>query len=159
MSTENKRFAVLSAADIRRGIGNTKPGWAMGSFVEADNLRYCRDFEIKEWDMRTMRREWRNGEDCGTEYIAVLDGMLTVVLGRLAADGTKVEEDKAIDVGQDQRIILARGVWRKSRATENVKGLTVRNCRRGTSYSWIPAFAGMTTELPTVTPAEAGVQL
>ena len=132
MSTEKNsdRFMVLSAADIRRGIGDTKPGWVMGSFVEADDLRYCEDFEIKEWDLRAMRREWRNGGDCGTEYIAVLEGVLTVVLGRLAADGTTVEEDETIDVRPDQRIVLARGVWRKLRATENVKGITVRNCRQ-----------------------------
>jgi hypothetical protein len=132
MSRENNRCMVLSAADIRRGIGDTKPGWAMGSFVEADDLRYCGDFEIKEWDMRTMRREWRNGEDCGTEYIAVLEGVLTVVLGRLAAGGARVEEEEAIDVREDQRIVLARGVWRKLRAAENIKGITVRNCRRRT---------------------------
>jgi hypothetical protein len=132
MSRErNNRFMVLSAADIRRGIGDTKPGWVIGSFADADDLRYCEDFEIKEWDLRAMRTEWRNGEECGTEYIAVLDGVLTVVLGHLAADGTTVEEDEAIEIRPDQRIVLARGVWRKLRATKTVKGITVRNCRRG----------------------------
>jgi hypothetical protein len=124
------RFLLLGAADIRQGIGNTRPGWVMGSFAGAEQLRYCEDFEIKEWDLGSMRRDWRNGEECGAEYIAVLEGVLTVILGHPATDGKTIEEDRTIDVRADQRILLARGVWRKLRATDNIKGLTVRNCRR-----------------------------
>jgi hypothetical protein len=130
-SGKEKRFVWMSAADIRNGIGNTSPGWVMGSFVEAGDLRHCEDFEIKEWDIRTMRTEWRSGDDCGTEYIAVLEGVLSVIVGRLGADGVTVEEDTTVEVGREERILLARGVWRKLRAGQNIKGLTVRNCKRG----------------------------
>jgi hypothetical protein len=129
-SGDNKRFMLISAADIRRGVGDIKPGWLIGSFVDADDLRYCEDFEVKDWDLRSMRTNWRNGADCGTEYIAVLDGVLTVILGRLGADGSTVEEEKEIEVRPDQRILLARGVWRKLRATDDIKAITVRSWRR-----------------------------
>jgi|SRR5687767_3637491 hypothetical protein len=130
-SGEEKRFMRMSAADIRSGTGDTNPGWVMGSFVGAGDLRHCEDFEIKEWDIRTMRTDWRSGDDCGTEYIAVLEGVLNVILGRLGADGATVEEDTTVEVRAEERILLARGVWRKLRAGQNIKGLTVRNCKRG----------------------------
>jgi len=121
---------LFDAGDIRNGLDDTNAGWVMGSFITAGDLRRCEDFEIKEWDLRTMRRDWRNGEECGTEYIAVLDGVLTVFLGRPGKDGKTIEEERRIEVGTDQRILLARGVWRKLKGTHNVKGLTVRKCGR-----------------------------
>jgi hypothetical protein len=125
---DDHRFMLFDAVDIRDGLGDTNAGWVMGSFISADDLRQCEDFEIKEWDLRTMRKDWRNGEECGTEYIAVLDGVLTVLLGRVGKDGKSIEDDRMIEVGTDQRILLARGVWRKLKGTHNVKGLTVRKC-------------------------------
>jgi hypothetical protein len=102
----------------------------MGAFVAAGELRHSEDFEIKEWDLRTMRRDWRNGEECGAEYIAVLAGRLTVILGRPGSDTSIIEEDRMIDVRKEQRIILAPGVWRKLKASEGIKGLTVRSRKR-----------------------------
>ena len=126
--TGERRFMLMSAEDIRKGIGDTNPGWAMGSFVKPGNLRHCGDFEIKEWDLRSMRRDWRNGEECGPEYIAVLDGTLTIMLGR-AEKGQDIVEDGEVEVSANQRIILAAGVWRKLKASDNIKGLTVRSKR------------------------------
>jgi hypothetical protein len=125
---KDRRFILMSAEDIRNGIGDSSPGWVMGSFVVAGDLRHCDEFEIKEWDLRTMRRDWRNGEECGPEYIAVLDGTLTIVLGR-AGEEQEIVEDREIEVATHQRVILAPGVWRKLRATDNIKGLTVRSKR------------------------------
>jgi hypothetical protein len=102
----------------------------MGSFVAIDDPRFSREFEVKEWDLRSMRRDWRDGRDCGNEYIAVLDGVLTVILGRLGKDGRTVEVEKEIELGPDQRIIIMPGTWRSFRATENVKALTARHCSR-----------------------------
>jgi hypothetical protein len=123
-------YMLLDAADIRNGLTGTKPGWAMGSFVAIDDPRFSREFEVKEWDLRSMRRDWRDGRDCGNEYIAVLDGVLTVILGRLGKDGRTVEVEKEIELGPDQRIIIMPGTWRSFRATENVKALTARHCSR-----------------------------
>jgi mannose-6-phosphate isomerase-like protein (cupin superfamily) len=125
---KDRRFILMSAEDIRNGIGDSSPGWVMGSFVAAGDLRHCDEFEIKEWDLRTMRRDWRNGEECGPEYIAVLDGTLTIVLGR-AGEGQEIVEDREIEVATNQRVILAPGVWRKLKATDDIKGLTVRSKR------------------------------
>jgi len=124
----DRRFMLMNAEDIRNGIGDTSPGWVMGSFVAAGDLRHCDEFEIKEWDLRTMRRDWRNGEECGPEYIAVLEGTLTIVLGR-AGKGKDVIEDREVEVATNQRIILAAGVWRKLKASDDIKGLTVRSKR------------------------------
>jgi hypothetical protein len=123
-------YVLLNAADIRDGLAETKPGWAMGSFVPIDDPRFSREFEVKEWDLRSMRREWRDGMDCGNEYIAVLDGVLTVILGRLAEDGRTVAAEREVELGPEQRIILAPGLWRSFRATENMKALTIRHCSR-----------------------------
>lgn len=123
----DQQFLLLGAAEIRDGLRDTKPGWVMGSFARAGELRYSQEFEVKEWDLRSMRKDWRNGEECGTEYIAVLEGVLTVVLGRLSSEGG-IEEDRNIEVKAEQRILLASGVWRKLRASENIKALTVRHC-------------------------------
>lgn len=123
-----RRFMLMNAEDIRNGLGESNPGWVMGSFVKPGDLRYCVDFEIKEWDRRSMRRDWRNGEECGPEYIAVLDGSLTIVLGR-AEKGPDIVEDGEVEVFANQRIILAAGVWRKLKASDNIKGLTVRSKR------------------------------
>ena len=119
---------LMNAEDIRNGIGKSSAGWVMGSFVKADDLRYSEDFEIKEWDLRTMRRDWRNGEECGPEYIAVLDGTLTIVLGR-AGEGKEIIEDRVVEVATNQRIILVPGVWRKLKGSDDIKGLTVRSKR------------------------------
>jgi hypothetical protein len=124
----DRRFMLMNAEDIRNGIGDTSPGWVMGSFVAEGDLRHCDEFEIKEWDLRTMRRDWRNGEECGPEYIAVLEGTLTIVLGR-AGKGKDVIEDREVEVATNQRIILAAGVWRKLKASDDIKGLTVRSKR------------------------------
>ncbi len=124
----DQRFLLMRAEDIRNGIGDTDPGWVMGSFVKPGDLRHCDDFEIKEWDLRTMRSDWRNGEECGAEYIAVLDGTLTVVLGR-AGEGQEIIEDQEVEVPANQRIIIAPGVWRKLKASDDIKGLTVRSKR------------------------------
>jgi len=124
----DRRFMLMNADDIRNGIGDSSPGWVMGSFVAAEDLRHCDEFEIKEWDLRTMRRDWRNGEECGPEYIAVLEGTLTIVLGR-AGKGKDVIEDREVEVATNQRIILAAGVWRKLKASDDIKGLTVRSKR------------------------------
>jgi len=123
-------YLLLDAADIRDGLAGTKPGWAMGSFVPIDNPRFSREFEVKEWDLRTMRRDWRDGMDCGNEYIAVLEGVLTVILGRLTEDGWTIAVEKEIELGPEQRIILAPGLWRSFRATKDVKALTIRHCSR-----------------------------
>jgi mannose-6-phosphate isomerase-like protein (cupin superfamily) len=120
-------YMLLDAADIRNGLAETKPGWVMGSFVPMDDPRFSREFEVKEWDLRSMRRDWRDGMECGNEYIAVLDGRLTVILGRLAQDGRTMGVEKEIELGPDQRIIIAPGIWRSFRATENVKALTIRH--------------------------------
>lgn len=125
---DDQRFMLMNAEDIRNGIGNTSPGWVMGSFVGTGDLRHCDEFEIKEWDLRTMRRDWRNGEECGPEYIAVLDGTLIIVLGR-AGEGQEIVENREVEVAANQRIILAPGVWRKLKATDDIKGLTVRSKR------------------------------
>jgi hypothetical protein len=127
-SKGERRFMLMSAEEIRNGIGDTNPGWVMGSFVEPGDLRHCVDFEIKEWDLRSMRRDWRNGEECGPEYIAVLDGTLTIVLGRIGKEPDIIEEGE-VEVLANQRIILAAGVWRKLKASDNIKGLTVRSKR------------------------------
>jgi hypothetical protein len=50
---------------------------------------------------------------------------------RLGADAATVEEDTTVEVRAEERILLAKGVWRKLRAGQNIKGLTVRNCKRG----------------------------
>jgi hypothetical protein len=126
--SHNEGYMLLDAADVRNGLAGTKPGWVMGSFVAVDDPRFSREFEVKEWDLRSMRRDWRDGTDCGNEYIAVLDGVLTVILGRLGEDGRTVEVEKEIELRPDQRIILAPGAWRSFRATEDVKALTVRHC-------------------------------
>jgi hypothetical protein len=123
-------YMLLDAVEVRNGLPGTKPGWVMGPFVAADDPRFSREFEVKEWDLRSMRRDWRDGTDCGNEYIAVLDGLLTVILGRLAQDGRTIDVEKEIELGPDQRIILAPGIWRSFRATENVKAITVRHCAR-----------------------------
>jgi hypothetical protein len=128
--SQSEGYLLLDAADARNGLAGTKPGWVMGSFVDIDDPRFSREFEVKEWDLRSMRRDWRDGTDCGNEYIAVLDGMLTVVLGRLGEDGRTVEIEKEIELRPDQRIILAPGVWRSFRASADVKALTVRHCSR-----------------------------
>jgi hypothetical protein len=128
--SQGDAYMLLDAADIRNGLAGIKPGWVMGSFVAADDPRFSRDFEVKEWDLRSMRRDWRDGTDCGNEYIVVLDGMLTVILGRLAQDGWTVHVEREIELGADQRIILAPGIWRSFRATENVKAITIRHCSR-----------------------------
>jgi hypothetical protein len=124
----DRRFLLMSAEEIRNGIGSTNPGWVMGSFVQRGDVRHCDDFEIKEWDLRSMRRDWRNGEECGPEYIAVLEGTLTIALGR-AGEGQEIVEDGEVEVSANQRIILAAGVWRKLKASDNIKGLTVRSKR------------------------------
>ena len=124
----DQHFLIMNVADIRNGMGDSSPGWVVGSFIKAGDLRHCEDFEIKEWDRRTMRRDWRNGEECGPEYIAVLDGTLTILLGR-GNGGQEIAEDREVEITKDQRIILAPGVWRKLRATNNIKGLTVRSKR------------------------------
>jgi hypothetical protein len=123
-------YLLLGAADIRSGLAGTKPGWVMGSFAPVDDPRFSREFEVKEWDLRSMRRDWRDGMDCGNEYIAVLDGVLTVILGRLTGDGQTVAVEKEIELGPEHRIILAPGIWRSFRATENMKALTIRHCSR-----------------------------
>ena len=128
--SHSEGYLLLDAADIRDGLAGTKPGWAMGSFVSIEDLRFSREFEVKEWDLRSMRRDWRDGMDCGNEYIAVLDGVLTVILGRLTEDGRTVAVEKEIELGPEQRIIIAPGLWRSFRATDNVKALTVRHCSR-----------------------------
>jgi hypothetical protein len=122
------RFMLMNVEDIRNGIGKSSPGWVVGAFVKAGDLRHSEDFEIKEWDLRTMRRDWRNGEECGPEYIAVLDGTLIIVLGR-AGEGNEIVEDRVVEVATNQRIILVPGVWRKLKGTDNIKGLTVRSKR------------------------------
>jgi len=38
-------------------------------------------------------------------------------------------EDQEVEVATNQRIILAPGVWRKLKASDNIKGLTVRSKR------------------------------
>jgi hypothetical protein len=123
-------YLLLGAADIRNGLAGTKPGWVMGSFAPVGDPRFSREFEVKEWDLRSMRRDWRDGMDCGNEYIAVLDGVLTVILGRLTGDGQTVAVEKEIELGPERRIILAPGIWRSFRATENMKALTIRHCSR-----------------------------
>jgi hypothetical protein len=125
---KDPRFMLMNLEDIRNGIGKSSPGWVMGSFVKTDDLRHSEDFEIKEWDLLTMRRDWRNGEECGPEYIAVLDGTLTIVLGRVG-EGKQIVEDRVVEVATNQRIILVPGVWRKLKGTDDIKGLTVRSKR------------------------------
>ena len=124
----DERFMLMNASDLRNGIADASPGWVGGSLVKPGDLRHCDDFEVKEWDLRTMRRDWRSGEECGPEYIAVLDGTLTIVLGRVG-DGQEIVEDQEVEVATNQRIILAPGVWRKLKASDNIKGLTVRSKR------------------------------
>jgi hypothetical protein len=128
--SELDRFLLIEAPQIREGLGSTSPGWVMGAFVGKGDLRHSEDFEVKEWDLRTMRRDWRNGEECGPEYIAVIEGHLTVILGRPSADAGSIDEDRTIDVHREQRIILAPGVWRKLEASQDIKGLTVRSRKR-----------------------------
>jgi hypothetical protein len=123
-------YTLFDAANIRTGLAGIKPGWVMGSFFAADDPRFTRGFEVKEWDLRSMRRDWRDGTDCGNEYIAVLHGVLTVILGRLEQDGRTIDIEREIEVRPDQRIILAPGIWRSFRATENVRAITVRHCSR-----------------------------
>jgi hypothetical protein len=127
---EREQFLLLGAPQIRDGLDNTSAGWVMGAFIAAGDLRHSEDFEIKEWDLRTMRRDWRNGEECGAEYIAVLEGRLTVILGRPGPDTSSIEDDRMIDVHKEQRIILAPGVWRKLKASDDIKALTVRSRKR-----------------------------
>lgn len=124
----DERFMLMNASDIRNGIADASPGWVVGSFVKPGDLRHCNDFEVKEWDLRTMRRDWRNGEECGPEYIAVLGGTLTIVLGRVG-EGQEIVEEQEVEVATNQRIIIAPGVWRKLKASDNIKGLTVRSKR------------------------------
>jgi hypothetical protein len=127
---QDGRYLLLEAVDIRNGLAGVKPGWLMGAFVDDRDLRFSRDFEVKEWDLRSMRTDWRDGTDCGNEYIAVLDGVLTVIFGRVGRDGSTIETESEIELRADQRIIIAPGVWRTFRAAKNVKAITVRRCHR-----------------------------
>ena len=128
--SQREQFLLIGAPQIRDGLANTSAGWVMGAFVAAGDLRHSEDFEIKEWDLRTMRRDWRNGEECEAEYIAVLEGRLTVILGKPVPGASNIEDDKMIDVHKEQRIILAPGVWRKLKASDDIKALTVRSRKR-----------------------------
>jgi hypothetical protein len=127
---QDGRYLLLESAAVRNGLAGVKPGWLMGTFVDERDLRFSQEFELKEWDLRSMRRNWRDGTDCGSEYIAVLDGTLTVILGRVGRDGSTIEAQREIELRADQRIIIAPGVWRTFRATKNVKAITVRHCHR-----------------------------
>jgi hypothetical protein len=50
------------------------------------------------------------------------------VLGR-AGEGQEIIEDQEVEVPANQRIIIAPGVWRKLKASDDIKGLTVRSKR------------------------------
>jgi hypothetical protein len=118
-------YILLEANDIRRGFDGVKPGWIMGSpFYAVDDLRHSYDFEIKEWDKSSIRAEWTNHADQGSEYIAILNGVLTVSLGRQLPKGIELESN--IEVQSGQRIILREGIWRRFAGTDDVKGITIR---------------------------------
>ena len=119
-------FMLLDVDDIRQGFRDVRPGWAMGSFYPESDVRHSKDFEIKEWDRTTIQTDWRNHANLGSEYISVLQGVLTVILGSHAVDGKGIEQHSAIEVRSGQRLVLKRGVWRKFTGTDEVKGVSIR---------------------------------
>lgn len=120
------RYLVQNAVDIRRGDEAVAPGWIIGPFREANDLRWSEDFEIKEWEAATAQGQWKNHSDTGTEYIAVFEGILTVVIGAIGNDGVSVEPEATIAVASGQRLTIGSEVWRRYEASPDAKGISIR---------------------------------
>jgi hypothetical protein len=135
-------YRLLDADEIRQGFEGVKPGWAMGSFYPVGDLQHSNEFEIKEWDRTKIRSDWADHVEIDREYIVLLQGILTVVLGRHAASG--IEELAAIEVRQGQRIILRAGVWRKFHGTDDVMGVTIRTSPNAHSAERLERYRSIT---------------
>jgi hypothetical protein len=123
---ETDNFLLLDLDNVRRGSGNVKPGWAMGDFYPLDDLRYTKEFEIKEWDVSTIQTLWRNHADVNSEYIAVYCGVLTVIFGYVDSKSGEIIPNCTINVGKCQRIVIKTGVWRKFCGSDDVQGISIR---------------------------------
>lgn len=121
---------LLHVEEIRAGNSLANAGWAMGPFYPNDDIRHSAEFEIKEWDINSIQPSRKNHADNGTEYIAVLEGVLTAHIGGASDNGTGVELAETIEVRADQRLILAAGVWRRFEGSADVRGITIRKPAR-----------------------------
>lgn len=126
---------VRNAQDVIAGIGlplqrngkPTAPGWTMGAFFPDGSIGYSRDFEVKEWGAgsgATWTEEWDPHVGDGPEYIRVIEGTLTVVLGAMEGDVVVEIDRKELRAGQS--IILPDGLHRRFKGAASTVGLSVR---------------------------------
>lgn len=118
----------MSIMDIANGSveSSVQPGWSMGPFYPTDDLRFTNAFEIKNWDHRGVRSDWRDHPNSGSEYIAVISGTLTVVLGKALQPDGSIAETECIAVTAGHVIVLRAGQWRRYECTPDVVGISVR---------------------------------
>ncbi len=121
------RYLVMSVEDIREGLpdSSVRPGWAVGAFLPIDHMRFIRDFEVKEWNVSGIQRNWKSNENSGIEYVSVTNGKLVVILGDEVKKDHVIETER-VEVSEGHSILLKPGVWRKYEGTPEVTGLTVR---------------------------------
>jgi hypothetical protein len=115
---------LLNVEEIRSDL--KYGGWVMGPFHPAADIRRTTAFEIKEWSRAGIQPEWKEHRESGSEYIAVLSGVLTVYIGRSSHNNISPEIVDIIELGAHQRLVLAAGVWRRFEGSGDVTGVTVR---------------------------------
>jgi hypothetical protein len=119
-------FIAMPVAEIRNGAAlppGIQPGWTLGDFFPAADLRKSAAFELKEWDRPLIQLAWKRHEDVGSEYIHVTSGTLTVVFGGRGETPTELSR---LALSADHAIVLASGVWRRYEATDDVTGFSAR---------------------------------